>query len=301
MHPLSRFVRSHMAALGEFGRRRVPVLRRVPKLQLLVEAAARIGFGARGFVYLTAGAVTLLAALDRREDAAGVRGALAWIAGWPAGVVWVVLIGIGLALFSGWRILQSVFDADHEGTSRHGLMTRAGQFASALSYAGASVAVFKVLDRLRQDFDAAETAEAREKVSTVLDLPHGGLILIVGGLVIIWLAGSNMWRGFREDFTEYLACSEKLCRRVEPLARAGYIARGVSYLPLGVLVVLAGLRSQSHEVMSLGEALGAVDSQPGGNAVIALTAAGLMAFGAFSWVEARFRKVRAPRDLNPLN
>lgn len=51
--------------LEEGVRRRWPLARRTPRLHVLIEGAARIGYGARGFVYLSAGALTLLAATDR--------------------------------------------------------------------------------------------------------------------------------------------------------------------------------------------------------------------------------------------
>ena len=54
-------LRARLADLGEFGRRRSPLLRRVPPLHDLLEWAARIGYGARGFVYLSVGVLTLLA------------------------------------------------------------------------------------------------------------------------------------------------------------------------------------------------------------------------------------------------
>ena len=60
---------------------------RLPPLATLVEWAARVGYGARGFVYLSAGALTLLAATDRIGEAVGTSGAAGWLgdAGGPGG------------------------------------------------------------------------------------------------------------------------------------------------------------------------------------------------------------------------
>ena len=44
-------------------------------------------------------------------------------------------------------------------------------------------------------------------------------------------------------------------------------------------------------------ALETLESQPGGSWILGLTAVGLMAFGAFAFVEARWRRIRPPRDL----
>ena len=47
-------------------------------------------------------------------------------------------------------------------------------------------------------------------------------------------------------------------------------------------------------------ALEAVERQPAGPWILIAVALGFVAFGAFSFIEARFRRIRPPRDLNPL-
>ena len=294
------FLRSRLARLGDLGRRRSPVLRRVPPLHDLIEWAARIGYGARGFVYLSVGVLILLAAVDLIGDAVGTRGALEWLAQRPLGRLWALLIGLGLAAFVMWRVLQAVFDADHEGTSWRGLGTRMSQLFSGFSYAGLSVAAFVLVAGAPDDPAAEGVVRSREQAEAVLSLPLGDWLLVVGGLAIFGIGVSNIVKAWREDFTEYLACSETMCRRVAPLARAGHVARGLAYLPLACLVVLAGLEARASEATSFGSALDAVERQPAGPWVLAAAAIGFVAFGAFSFIEARFRRIRPPRDLKPL-
>ena len=294
------FLRSRLARLGDLGRRRSPVLRRVPPLHDLIEWAARIGYGARGFVYLSVGVLILLAAVDLIGDAVGTRGALEWLAQRPLGRLWALLIGLGLAAFVMWRVLQAVFDADHEGTSWRGLGTRMSQMFSGFSYAALSVAAFALVAGAPDDPAAEGVVRSREQAEAVLSLPLGDWLLVVGGLAIFGIGVSNIVKAWREDFTEYLACSETMCRRVAPLARAGHVARGLAYLPLACLVVLAGLEARASEATSFGSALDAVERQPAGPWVLAAAAIGFVAFGAFSFIEARFRRIRPPRDLKAL-
>ena len=298
---LVAFVRTRLADLGEQGRRRSSLLRRVPPLHDLLEWAARIGYGARGFVYLSAGLLILLAAVDLVGDTVGIKGTLDWLAMRPLGRVWMFLVGLGLAAFVVWRVLQSVFDADHEGTSRHGLSTRMSQAFSGFSYAALSFAAFSLLVRAPEGDPAVEgVIRSREQAETLLALPFGKWLLVGAGLVIVGSGAGNVVKAWREDFTEYLACSAETCRRVSPLARIGHVARGLAYLPLATLVVLAGLNSSASDVTSLGAALEAVERQPAGSWVLMAGALGFVAFGAFSFIEARFRRIRPPRDLNPL-
>ncbi len=295
--PLS-LLRARLSDLGERGRRRSGLLRRVPPLHDLLELAARLGYGARGFVYLSVGCLILLSAVDMVGDAVGTKGALDWLAMRPLGRLWVFLIGLGLAAFVMWRVLQSVFDADHEGLSGHGLRTRMSQGFSGLSYAGLSFAAFNLLVRTPEGDPAREgVVQSQEKAATVLSLPFGNWLLVGVGLMIFGIGVGNIVKAWREDFTEYLACSARTCRRVSPLARAGHVARGLAYLPLAVLVVLAGLRSSARDVTSFGSALEAVERQPAGSWILVAAALGFVAFGAFSFIEARFRRIRPPHDL----
>ncbi len=264
---------------------------------MLAEWAARIGYGARGFVYLSVGVLVLLASFDVIGSAVGTKGALAWLAQRPLGRLWALLVGLGLSAFVMWRILQSVFDADHEGVSWNGLGTRMSQLFSGFSYAALAVAAFSLLAGAPEDPASDGVMKSREHAATVLALPFGQWLLIGGGLAIFGIGVSNIVKAWREDFTEYLACSERLCRRVAPLARAGHVARGLAYLPLASLVVLAGLDDRASEVTSFGKALEAVERQPAGSWILMLTALGFIAFGAFSFIEARFRRIRPPREL----
>lgn len=270
--------------------------------QMALTALARVGYGARGFVYLSAGALTLLAAMDRIGGAVGSSGAAGWLAEQPFGRVWLMLLGCGLWAFVLWRIVQAVFDADNEGSDLKGWATRIGQALSALFYGLLASTVFEYLDESGAgERGSADVAENQQKAAEVLALPFGELLLIGAGLVILSVGVGNIVRAFREDFAHELSCSAQVCRRVTPLARAGYAARGFAYLPLAVFVILAGFHARAREVTDFGGALDALESQPGGSWMLGLTAVGLMAFGAFAFVEARWRRIRPPRDLNPLN
>lgn len=174
-------LRHRLARLGDGGRKRVPLLRRVPPLHLLIELAARIGFGARGFVYLSVGLLTLGATVGLTGEAVGTKGALAWLAQQPLGRIWLALLGLGLCAFVQWRVLQAVFDADHEGTSREGLGTRFSQAISGLAYATLAISAFRLLWRTPRDPFALDVASSHQQAARVLALPFGHWLLIASG------------------------------------------------------------------------------------------------------------------------
>ncbi|MDO1559650.1 DUF1206 domain-containing protein [Brevundimonas sp. 2R-24] len=295
---LSRALHRPWRRLTHLVQSRWPWASRLPPLAKWVEWAARAGYGGRGFVYLSAGALSLLAATDHIRDAAGSSGAAGWLAGQPYGQVWLLALGISLWAFVLWRAIQAIFDPDRHGTGAKGLAKRGGQALSGVFYGVLAATVFEYLDEYGGRTEAEDTAENQQKAAEVLALPFGEALLILIGLIILAIGLGNLIRALREDFTEGLDCSDRARRWAEPLARAGYGARGLAYLPLAVFVLLAGLRAEAGSVTSFAGGLEALERQPGGSMVLGALAAGLMAFGAFAFVEARWRRIRAPKELS---
>jgi hypothetical protein len=260
--------------------------------------AARVGYGARGFVYLSVGILALASAFGLGADAIGSQGVGPWLARQPFGRVWLVLLGLGLWAFVLWRALQSIWDADHEGRTWAGIRIRLGQAGSGLFYALLASGVFELLDEVGPRMAEEEIAENQQKAAILLGLPFGDLFLMAAGLAVLGVGVGNVITAVREDFGEALSCSDRWCRRLSLLARAGYVARGLGYLPLGVFVILAGWHARAAEVRSFGSSLEAVRQQPGGAGFLGATAIGLIAFGAFAFIEARFRRIRPPRTLS---
>jgi hypothetical protein len=100
----------------------------------ILELLARAGYAARGFVYVSIGVLALLAALELRPSTSGSTEAVMAVADWPFGRIWLTAISAGLAGFAAWRVLQSVFDADRQGSKPKALAARAGQALSGLTY-----------------------------------------------------------------------------------------------------------------------------------------------------------------------
>ncbi len=275
------------------GRKRL----RSPRLHHWLELAARAGYGARGLVYLSVGGLTLAAAINLAGDPVNISGALAWLSQRPTGRFWLIVLGLGLLAFVQWRVLQAVFDADHEGQSREGLVQRFSQGMSGLAYAGLAVSAFNLAARLPDNPEGRALRQTRDGAEAVVSLPFGHWLLAAAGVALGVIGLLNISRAWREDFTEHLSCPERLCRRVAPLARAGYIARGLAWLPLAALIVMAGVRSKPEDVATFDTALDAVGRQPGGSWVLAATALGFIAFGAFSMIEGWFRRIKPPKDL----
>lgn len=257
-----------------------------------LEWASRLGYAARGAVYLGMGAIVLLAAADLTPRARGAKAMLAAWADWPLGLVLVGLVAVGLLGFAVWRGLQAVFDADRHGASPKAIAVRIGQAISGVIYGGLGLWALELLDELEDVGEADEEQAAQGAAATVLALPQGDVLLLLAGAILVGVGLGNVIQGLSQDFAKRLACDERVCRWVVPMAKVGYGARGLATLPAGVFLIEAGLDARSSDARSWGGALQAVEAQPFGSWMLALLALGLIAFGLFGLVEAVFRRIR---------
>jgi hypothetical protein len=289
---LSPFVSS---SAGLAWGRLVAWLRAAPS-DAILELASRVGYAARGVVYLGVGAIALMAALDWTVRAAGPAEALRRWAEGPAGVLLIGLVAAGLACFAMWRGLQAVFNAEHHGRRLKDWLARGGEALSGVTHAALAWSMFELLDGIE---DLGEEQEADVAAGQVLALPGGDLWLIAGGLVVLGLGLGNAVQAIRTDFARRLACDANVCRWAVPLARAGYLGRAIALAPLGFFMTEAGLDARAAAARSFGSALQTLEAQPSGSLVLGLTALGLAAFGLFGLVEARYRRIQVPEELAP--
>ena len=261
----------------------------------VLELAARVGYVARGAVYLSVGAIALLAALDLTPSAAGAVGAMQAWGDWPAGLMLLWLAAWGLMAFAMWRGLQAVLDADGHGSSPRALLIRGGQTISGFVHAALAFSAFEVADGLEDLTEMDEDGEARRAAAALLDIPGGDLVLIAVGGFILAVGLANVAQAFFYDFSKRLECSQAACRWAVPLGKIGYFGRGMAFAPLGFFIAESGLEARAQNVRSLGGALQTLEAQPFGSVVLSLTALGLIAFGLFAVVEARFRRMNVPQ------
>lgn len=258
--------------------------------QRTTELMARLGYVARGVVYVLIGGLALVAAFGGGGKTVGTKGALAELLGQPFGAVLLAAIAVGFMCFAAWRLAQALLDADHLGSDAKALRRRAGHLGSAIISLGlAGSAVSLIIGVGSGNDDAA----ARDWTATILSAPFGQWLV---GFIGLGVAGAGIWfvvKGWKASFEDEL--DTKARAWVVPLGRFGYSARGALFVVVGGFLVAAAVHANARQAKGLAGALQALQQQPYGWVLLAVAAAGLFAFGVFMLVVARYRRIDAPR------
>lgn len=257
-----------------------------------VERLARFGYAARGVVYAVVGLLALQAAFagGGSGQTTGAEGAIQKIA--EQSRVLLVLVAIGLAGYALWRFVQAFLDPDRKGTEPKGLAKRGMALASGVAYTGLALLAARIA--AGAGGGAAGAGGNQGLTADVLSKPFGRWLIILAGVAVIAAGLNELRRGFTKSFRDKLKMGEmspEEQRLATHTGQVGLMARGFVFLIIGWFLAQAGLRYDPSQASGLGGALEALSRQSYGPWLLALVAAGLVAYGAYSFLEARYRRI----------
>lgn len=256
-----------------------------------IRVLARMGFAAIGAVYVLMGVLALLAAVGQHS---GVRAdkeeAVERLQDLPAGNVLLGLISAGLLGYIIWRFTQAIRDTECKGNGPKGWAFRLWYVCSGLFYSGLALYAGRLAlhGRAHKGGDAPQNLTAK-----VLEWPAGDWLIILLGLVII---GAGLFQGYRafSGRVETDVNARRLSNNQELLvyraAQVGVTARGVVVAIIGYFFLQAGWQARAGAVGSTDEALGLLAAM--GPMALGTVAAGLLAYGLYSLVQARYPLLR---------
>jgi hypothetical protein len=259
-----------------------------------MQALGRAGYASKGVVYAVVGALALALAVGvAGGTTTDSKGAIATIAGAPAGRTLVVLLAAGLAGLAVWLVLDG--SADPGGRRRSGawgVASRAGEVVAGLAYASLGLAALRL--GAGEGAGPGGDEAARSWTARALELPAGRWLVLVAAGVAVFIGGHQIWIGLRRRFMEHLdlaGMGARLRRLAPPLGAAGFSVQGLVFVLVGLFFAQAAIEREPHEATGLDGALETIARQPLGMALLAAAALGLLAYAAFAFVEARHRRL----------
>jgi hypothetical protein len=238
----------------------------------------RLGFAARGFLYILIAALVILT--GQTED---LTGALKYL-GHGLGKGLLAIVAVGMAGYGLWRLSDAAFGME---SGRNRWKAWAKRIGAATSGAIYSWLAFKAARVLLAKPPSGN--EAQQHAAQALHVSGGELLLVAAGLVLLGAAAVQLYKAVSATFLHNLDKDAARKAWVKWLGRIGYAARGVIFLTVGYMLVRAGLDRSAAEAGNLGDALDWLSGP-----VRRWVAGGLLVFGVFSIIEALYRPIHKP-------
>lgn len=241
----------------------------------------RIGFAARGLLYLIVGYLALQ--LGRAEDASG---ALDYVADEAGGLV-LAALALGFVAYGIWRVTDAIFDTQSKGRDAKGIAGRLAGALSGLIHLGLAFTAAKLALGGGSGGDSSESAESG--AAAAMSLPGGDILLYAAAAILTVTGAAQLGIALTRRFCKHLAPAAKNRWWVIAAGCGGHAARGIIFLAAAWLVFNATRHHQAEEAGALGDALLSMPDW-----LRAAVAAGLCLFGAYSLIEARYRIIPDP-------
>lgn len=255
------------------------------------ELLARSGYAARGVVYVILGAIALSGAAAGSGENASTEGALSTLLAQPFGRVLLAGVAIGLIGHVLWRLAQAFLNADNQESDAKGWAARAGNFASALANGALALAAARMV--IASGGGSGGQGE-QGLAAWLMQQSYGQVLVGLAGLALIIAGGVQVWRGVSAKYRKHVKLPAEHEDLLHMICVVGLSARGVLLAISGGFFVYAAFTVNPEQAGGLAEGLDWVRQLPFGMFLYSLAAAGLVAFGAYSVIEAWYRRVDAP-------
>ena len=266
-----------------------------------VDRLLRVGLAARGVVFIVFGYLVARVALGALGDPstnkpASLVGVPESLAAQPGGTVVLVALAAGVVLYALFSLLDAVAHHDRESTGKK-WGDRALSTLGFLGYLVFGGYVFSVAFSGAHKSAGKDVHQKARWSSAVLRWPAGWLWLLLLGAVLIVIGGFLVARAVRRTFRERIERDRmgvRAWRTTNVLGTIGYLGRAGLFLVVGGCVTSAAVENDPRNGQGIDGSLRIVASDRAGVVLLWLLAAALVAYGAYMFAEARYRRIGPP-------
>lgn len=248
---------------------------------------SRAGFVARALIYGIIGVLAFEVAVGHGGKITNQQGALRTVEQHSFGHVLLTLLAVGLGGYAIWRLFRAILGRGPEGADRG--IERLGALGSGIVYAVLCAVAVQILTG-----PGTSGGGAKKTAGDVFSWPAGRWLVGLAGVVLAGVAIYQFIRGVRHKFlddskTEQMAPTFKSWFTI--FGTIGHVARAVVFGLVAVFLLKAAYDYKANEAIGLDGALGKLYNTSGGPFLLGVVALGLITFGCFSIVEARYRRI----------
>jgi hypothetical protein len=256
----------------------------------LVQRLEQVGLIVRGLIYFVIGYLAFQLAMGNGGQTANPNSAIEFIGRQPFGKPLLLVIAVGLVGYSLWGFVRAFLDPLHRGKDTKGLIDRAGFLVSGISYA---LLVVPTMQSFLNKPGASAQGNSN-MLSSLMTSPWNKWLIIVFGLVWLVVGVNQLIIAHKEKFMRDLKKSSMSAdeyRAAVWTGKLGHAARGIVFILIGIIVFQTIFTGGAQEPLSFDGALAKLSHAPNGEVYLAAVAIGLILFGVYSALCAKWIKI----------
>lgn len=250
---------------------------------------ARAGLFFKGVVYLLLGILAFRAAFHlggesvRHADKAGVFDLVYRQNG---GRFMLAVIAAGLICYCYWRLIEAFSNRKIHSDPTRGLARSGRYLISGLIYGSLAVYAFRMLL-----FKEHGTGDSRQGlVQALMEQSHGQALVLIAATILSGVGLYQIYYGLSEKYRKhvYRAGYSESAPYLLVTGKIGYVSRGVVWMIIAWLFYKAAIHANPAEAGDTGKAFEFLQETTYGAYLIAAVGVGLICYGGFNFVRARY-------------
>src|ERR1700730_1671453 len=255
----------------------------------VLEVLTRTGFVGYALFHLAVAWLALQIAVGHPAATGDQSGAFQTLVAYPFGRAVLIVVIVGLAAMALWQLLlAAVGHQAQRGKAR--TFERLASAVRTIIYSALAWTAFQVVSGA----PASSSGQQQTATAGILAHPAGRWLVAVAGLATLALGIGMAIYGYKKVFERRLRISQmsgRTRRTAIALGRFGYIAKGVAFAIVGVLLAQVAITNDASKSRGLDGALRTLAGQPFGTLLLIVVAIGFAAFGVYCFFQSRYRKV----------
>jgi Domain of Unknown Function (DUF1206) len=255
-----------------------------------VERLARVGYAAKALLYVTVGLLAAQAGLGRGGRGVDTQDALRTVHHVTFGRVALIVVAAGLIGYAVWRVVEGVVDPDRRGTDAKGVALRTSFAVRGVFHGAIGISALRLAARERP---GPHSDQMRHWTAAAFGWPAGELLVWGTALGIGGYGIYQLYRAWVAKLSSQLQLAEMESgtrRWVVAVSRFGIAARGLVFCLIGFFLARAATLHDATEAGGVRKSLGWIAGL--GRWPFVVVALGLVAYGVYELVNARYRRIR---------
>lgn len=248
-----------------------------------LDRLARLGYLARAVVYILLGYIALSARPRAGDGQDAVFDMLQEV---PGGNVALALLVLGLVCYGLYKLASSAFDLENHGNKPKAVAVRIGLAAGAIAYLAMAWTASRFASDPGRSAGQDGGGQSQEMAGGLLAMPLGWVLLALVGLAFLAAAVFQAVNAVNGQFMKRISPAAPEATNV--IGRIGFAGRTVVFGLVGLSLLRSAWYVRTSEIRDLG---GVLSELRGTEWLYLVVAAGLLLFGVFSLILARYRIV----------